>query len=68
MLAWCELSFADSAHMCRLLPQCTPHPTSPLLHYTHRWSDRPHIATQLHYEKRLFAELSPGARVSPEQE
>ena len=46
---------------------CTPHSISPLLHRTHRWSDRPHIATRKHYEERLFASLPHYARVTPEQ-
>ena len=46
---------------------CTPHPRSRLLHQTRRWLDRPHIATRMHYERRLFATLPRTAKVTPEQ-
>lgn len=49
------------------LKPCTAHPTSNLLHRTDRWVDRPHFATMLHYETRLFATLPRKAKATPEQ-
>ena len=46
---------------------CTPHPATPLLHFSHHWQDRPHFATRAHYERRLFATLPAAAKVTPEQ-
>ena len=46
---------------------CTRHPSTPYLHFSVHWQDRPHFATRAHYEDRLFRTLPPGAKVTPEQ-
>jgi len=56
-----------SCYSSELHPPCIQHARSPLLHSTHRWSDRPHFATLKHYEQRLFAALPTDAKVTPEQ-
>ena len=53
--------------MYPLTVPCMRHPTNPLLHWTVRWSDRPHFATREHYERRLFSTLTQRAKVTPEQ-
>ena len=46
---------------------CTAHPRSPMLHRTHRWLDRPHLAARHHYDEQLFRTLPFDAKVTPEQ-
>ena len=38
-----------------------------MLHRTHRWLDRPHLAARRHYDEQLFRTLPFDAKVTPEQ-
>jgi len=44
-----------------------PHPSTPLLHSTWFWSDRPHFALRSHYEERVWPCITKHMRVTMEQ-
>lgn len=63
----CEEQRGRRMRRIESLKPCTPHPRTPLLQHSWRWTDRPHLATRAHYEAILFAWLPHDAKVTPEQ-
>uniref|UniRef100_A0A7S2SVS0 Uncharacterized protein n=1 Tax=Rhizochromulina marina TaxID=1034831 RepID=A0A7S2SVS0_9STRA len=45
----------------------TSHPSTPLLHSTWFWSDRPHFALRSHYTQRVWPAIAADQRVTMEQ-